>query len=105
LENVLIPILEKHNAEYFERLTEEKQLTEEIIIDEDGFLYMNRYSSSLPKERYILRSAVTREFCSKDEIETFSLADETLFAASETLNRKYIINRHEPKERIYTGTN
>jgi len=104
LENSLIPILEKHDADYFQKLTETKQLTEEIVIDEDGFLYMNRYSSSLPKERYILRSAVTREFCSKDEVATFNLSDESLFGASETLSGRYIINRHEePQKRLYSG--
>ena len=105
LENSLIPILEKHDADYFQKLTETKQLTEEIVIDEDGFLYMNRYNSSLPKDRFILKSAVTREFVTKDEVETFNISDETLFGASETLSGRYIINRHkhEPQERIHSG--
>ena len=103
LDKTLVPILEKHDADYFQKLTETKQLTEEIVIDEDGFLYMNRYNSSLPNDRFILKSAVTREFCSKDEVATFNLSDESLFGASETLSGRYIINRHEPQERIHSG--
>ncbi|MGN0394244.1 MAG: hypothetical protein ACI4EF_02680 [Coprococcus sp.] len=90
LKEALLPVLEKHNADYFIELLLNYQLNEKIFIDDEGVLFT--YADILPHDKFSLVMPVEKTYLSKSELENYPIADRELFVAAETYSGRYIIN-------------
>lgn len=89
LKETLLPILEKHDAQYFIDLIADYQLKEKIFI-QDGELFT--YADILPKEHFELIMPVKKVFIDKNALMKYPIATSNLFVAAEYYGDKYVIN-------------
>ncbi len=90
LKEMLLPVLQQHDNDYFINVMLEYQLNEKIAIDDEGYLFT--YADILPHDKFTLVMPVHKSYISKEEAEQFSIVDNKVFVAAETYQGKYIIN-------------
>ena len=88
IEKELLPVLEKHDMQFFIDLIAKYQLTEKIYMSQDNRLFT--FADILPNEKLV---QVMRTHCrkiTKEELLASPIGDKTLFTAAETYNGYYI---------------
>lgn len=89
LDKVLLPVLEKHDYQYFKDLICKWQLNEKIYI-ENGELFT--YRDILPHDKFYLAQSAHEEYLKKDEVIQMAMTNEKLFMASETYKGVYAVS-------------
>lgn len=90
LKEMLLPMYESHDMQYFIDLIADYQLKEKIYIDDEGKLFT--YADILPHDTFSLAMPVQKSYISKEELEQYLIGDNSLFVAAENYKGEYIIN-------------
>lgn len=87
LKDILLPVLQKHDSNYFADLTENWQLKEKIYIDNDRLF---TYKDILPHDQFSLVMPAHQSYFKKEEIAEIALKNDKIFMASETYKNCYM---------------
>ena len=82
----VVPVLEKHDMQYFVDLIREHQLNEKIYIAKDK-LYT--FADILPHDSFSLSIPTEMKRMSKEDIMNITVSDELIFTAAETFDGSY----------------
>jgi len=87
------PILKSHDAQYFIDFALNTKLTEEIYIDEHGYLYSAVKNIELPTYKFDLVQPVTKIKATKEEaMRKYEYNPDAIFVSAETYQNSYILN-------------
>lgn len=93
MKEILLPILEAHDNQYFINFAKQYKLNEPIHMSEDGYLYCAA-NPPLPECKFTLYLPVTKKYVSKYEAQTmYDKHKDDIFTGAETYYNQYSISR------------